>query len=147
MHYLKLLRPHQWLKNLMIYFPPFLGGVLLQPGLAARGVLPLVSFCLASSAGYILNDIRDCENDRQHPEKKARAIPSGRISVGSASLLGMLLVIGAGFAGWQVSIEFFFCFQFSSVPASVSARKRDLVLLLPIIAKPYKIIRKDFCRV
>lgn len=93
----------------MIYFPPFLGGVLLQPGLAARGVLPLVSFCLASSAGYILNDIRDCENDRQHPEKKARAIPSGRISVGSASLLGMLLVIGAGFAGWQVSIEFFFC--------------------------------------
>jgi 4-hydroxybenzoate polyprenyltransferase len=93
----------------MIFFPPFLGGVLLQPGLAVRGVLPFFSFCLASSAGYILNDIRDCENDRQHPEKKGRAIAAGRISVVAASLLAILLVFGAGFVGWQVSLEFFSC--------------------------------------
>ena len=61
--YLKLMRPHQWLKNLMIFFPPFLSGALLQPGLLQGSVLPMVSFCLASSATYVLNDMLDAPLD------------------------------------------------------------------------------------
>jgi decaprenyl-phosphate phosphoribosyltransferase len=86
---LKLLRPTQWLKNLMLFFPPFLGGLLLQPGLLSRGAIPFVSFCLGSSATYILNDILDRDNDARHPEKKARPIPSGRVSLPVASGLGL----------------------------------------------------------
>lgn len=107
MPYLKLLRPLQWLKNLMIYFPPFLGGAILQPHIAMRGVLPLFSFCMASSAGYILNDIHDCDNDRHHPDKKLRPLPSGRISIGGAYLLAVVLAAAAGGSAWTVSATFF----------------------------------------
>jgi decaprenyl-phosphate phosphoribosyltransferase len=91
---LKLLRPTQWLKNLMLFFPPFLGGLLLQPGLLARGAVPFVSFCLGSSATYILNDILDRHNDARHPKKMARPIPSGRVSLPVASALA-LCALGA----------------------------------------------------
>ena len=106
MHYLKLLRPLQWLKNLMIYFPAFLGGAILQPGIAMLGVLPLFSFCMASSAGYILNDIHDCDNDRHHPDKKSRPLPSGRIPIGGAYLLAIALAVAAGVTAWSVSAVF-----------------------------------------
>ena len=99
--YLRLLRPTQWLKNLMLFFPPFLGGALLQPGLLQRGTLPFISFCLGSSASYILNDVLDRTNDTHHPRKKERPIPSGRVSLGSACLLaicclGASLCLAAG---------------------------------------------------
>jgi len=107
MHYLKLLRPLQWLKNLMIYFPAFLGGAILQPGIAMLGVLPLFSFCMASSAGYILNDIHDCDNDLHHPDKKSRPLPSGRIPIGVAYLLAVVLASTAAITAWTVSPSFF----------------------------------------
>lgn len=106
---IRLLRPQQWLKNLMIFFPPFLGGTLLVPGVAMRGLLPLASFCLASSATYILNDIRDCEQDRLHPEKRLRPIPSGCISLPFAAGLALTLVCSATLIAWSVSPTFFLC--------------------------------------
>ena len=105
--YLKLLRPLQWLKNLMIYFPPFLGGAILQPDIVLRGVLPLISFCMASSAGYILNDIQDCANDRHHPDKKSRPLPAGRISISRAYQLAFLLASTGGVIAWTISTTFF----------------------------------------
>jgi len=90
----------------MIYFPPFLGGALLLPDVAMRGLLPFFSFCMASSATYILNDIRDCDNDRHHPDKQARPLPSGRISVAGASLLALLLVCIAVSVAWTISATF-----------------------------------------
>jgi decaprenyl-phosphate phosphoribosyltransferase len=86
---LKLLRPVQWLKNLMLFFPPFLGGLILRPGLLPSGLAPFVSFCLASSATYVLNDILDRDNDARHPVKKGRPIPSGRVSLPTAWALGL----------------------------------------------------------
>ena len=91
----------------MIYFPPFLGGAILQPGIVMRGVLPLLSFCMASSAGYILNDIQDCDNDRHHPDKKKRPLPSGRISTGVAYLFAVVLAFAAAATAWTVSSTFF----------------------------------------
>ncbi len=98
--FIQLLRPHQWLKNLMLLFPPFLGGTLLKAGTAATAVLPLTAFCLASSATYIFNDILDAERDALHPRKRLRPIPSGQISkalaAGYASaILGVAVALGA----------------------------------------------------
>lgn len=97
---LKLLRPHQWLKNLMLLFPPFLGGTLLQTGLSAQAVLPLSAFCLASSATYIFNDILDADRDALHPRKSLRPIPAGQIgkplgTVYAAAILGAAMILGA----------------------------------------------------
>ena len=102
----KILRPVQWLKNLMLFFPPFLGGNLLQQGLFTAGLLPFASFCLASSATYILNDIADRECDREHPKKKFRPLPSGDISVNQALLLAAIFLVAAVFLAFSISAKF-----------------------------------------
>jgi decaprenyl-phosphate phosphoribosyltransferase len=84
---LKLLRPTQWLKNLMLFFPSFLGGELLLPGILARGLVPFVSFCFAASSTYVLNDILDRERDKSHHRKSKRPIPSGKVSLTEAVIL------------------------------------------------------------
>ena len=98
--YIKILRPAQWLKNLMLLFPPFLGGTLLKQGMASQAVLPLTAFCLASSATYIFNDIRDADCDALHPQKSRRPIPAGQISksvaaVFATAVLGAAVVLGS----------------------------------------------------
>jgi len=100
--YLKLLRPHQWLKNLMLVFPPFLSGALFQPALWQKGLLPIASFCLASSATYVFNDLQDAESDSHHPTKRVRPIASGAVSRQGAYLLALALVVGAFGLGFRV---------------------------------------------
>lgn len=90
----------------MLFFPPFLGGNLLQQGLFAAGILPLASFCLASSASYIVNDIADRESDREHPQKKFRPLPSGDIPVKQALLLAAVLLVAAVCLAFIVSAKF-----------------------------------------
>ncbi|WP_281999257.1 decaprenyl-phosphate phosphoribosyltransferase [Geotalea uraniireducens] len=87
----RLLRPHQWLKNLMLYFPPFLSGAITEPGLAIHGILPFFAFCMGSSATYIFNDIIDCEHDRNHPVKQHRPIPSGEVTLKTAAIWAFCL--------------------------------------------------------
>jgi 4-hydroxybenzoate polyprenyltransferase len=77
--------------------------------MAVRGVLPFFSFCMASSATYILNDIRDRENDRHHPDKKGRPLPSGRVSITGASVVAMALACSALVIAWTVSSAFSLC--------------------------------------
>lgn len=99
-HYLTMLRPTQWLKNLMLFFPPFLAGQMLQPGIAGSGLLPFCAFCLVSSAGYVFNDLLDRERDMLHPQKCLRALPSGAVSTKGASFYAaLLLVSGLTLAG------------------------------------------------
>lgn len=104
--YLKILRLHQWLKNLMLFFPPFLGGALLQPGMLSRGVVPFLAFSFASSAVYVFNDIMDLERDREHPEKSRRPLASGAISKTQAFALMFVLLLGVIFLGGQTSSRF-----------------------------------------
>jgi 4-hydroxybenzoate polyprenyltransferase len=103
---LQLFRPIQWLKNLMLFFPPFLGGALLHPGLLVKGVLPFVSFCLASSSGYIVNDVLDRHHDAKHPLKKHRPISSGAISPRAALLLALLCLAFSLLLACCVSVTF-----------------------------------------
>ena len=104
--YIKLLRPIQWLKNLMLLFPPFLGGVILQEGMLSAILLPLSVFCFASSATYIVNDIADIKFDKEHPVKRLRPLPSGDAIVGSALVLCGLLLVGALSLAFCVSVKF-----------------------------------------
>src|SRR5512140_3211121 len=91
--YFKMLRPAQWLKNLMLFFPPFLAGQMLLPGIVTRGVVPFGAFCLVSSAGYIFNDLLDRNRDVHHPRKRLRPIPSGVVSLSGASVFSALLLV------------------------------------------------------
>lgn len=103
---LKLLRPVQWLKNLMLLFPPFLDGRFLQAGLLHRAAVPFASFCLASSATYVLNDVLDRHNDARHPVKRERPIPSGRVSLPVAAALCCTLLAASLWLAAGVSATF-----------------------------------------
>lgn len=101
--YLTILRPAQWLKNLMLFFPPFLAGQLLLSGMITRGISVFCAFCLVSSAGYIFNDLLDRKRDILHPQKCLRALPSGMVSILGASLYACLLLIGGLIVCWLYS--------------------------------------------
>lgn len=104
--YIKLLRPKQWLKNLMLLFPPFLGGILLQNLLFPAIILPFMIFCFASSSVYIINDAVDCNADRHHPTKRFRPLPSGEVTTGVALLIAALLLVSAIYLANLITIKF-----------------------------------------
>jgi len=91
--YIKLLRPHQWLKNLLLLFPPFFAGKIADPGVVAQILPALAAFSCASSCGYIINDIKDLNADKNHETKKYRPIASGDISVPIAILVAVVLYL------------------------------------------------------
>ena len=107
------LRPSQWTKNMVVlaaFFFAFWDRTRAHPltfhDLAV--VLPAaLLFCVLSSGVYVLNDIRDVEADRFHPTKKLRPIPSGRVSMGQAWFLGLLLLVAGLAAARLLSVPFF----------------------------------------
>lgn len=127
----RLLRPLQWLKNLMIFFPPFLAGSLLDPRVSVNGVPAFVAFCLASSGGYILNDILDLENDRLHPLKRYRPLSAGAIKPVTAATLAAVLFFGAaGIAASNLSLRFLlFLLLYLLITIAYSVKVKDIPLL------------------
>jgi 4-hydroxybenzoate polyprenyltransferase len=93
--YFLLLRPQQWLKNLMLFFPPFLAGKILGAYSPSDYLWPFLIFSLISSSSYIVNDLLDLQSDREHPQKRLRPVASGRVGFVSAIFMAsMLIVIG-----------------------------------------------------
>lgn len=92
---LLLMRPKQWIKNLFVFMPLIFAREFLDPIAVGNAFAALALFCVASSATYIINDVRDREADRLHPTKSLkRPIASGRVSVRAAlGLLGVLYAI------------------------------------------------------
>jgi 4-hydroxybenzoate polyprenyltransferase len=101
-----LMRPRQWLKNLMLFFPPFLSGALLHKGMLTRGVLPMIAFCCAASSMYIFNDVKDLEQDSRHPVKCRRPLPSGAITRRAACAYSLLLLAAAVVIASRTSLLF-----------------------------------------
>ncbi len=107
-HYLQLMRPHQYSKNLFLYMPLFFGLKITDSFLLIKTTVAALSFCLVSSSIYILNDFFDREDDRKHPEKKERPLASGRVSSRSAIILMGLLLSGGLFLSLLVNIKVFY---------------------------------------
>ena len=77
---LRLARPKQWAKNVLVVAAPGAAGVLTHGQPAFRTAVAFVCFCLAASSTYFLNDAIDVEADRQHPRKRTRPVASGEVS-------------------------------------------------------------------
>ncbi len=85
---LKLMRPKQWIKNAFVLAPLVFAHKFTDAGAIADALAAFALFCVASSAGYILNDIHDIERDRSHPTKRhSRPLAAGTVSVQAAIAL------------------------------------------------------------
>ncbi len=89
--YITLLRPYQWIKNLLLFSPLFFSGKIVDSSIL-NVMNAAVLFCLLSSLGYILNDWVDRKRDKLHDEKKNRPICSGSVSGRQAIYLSCLLI-------------------------------------------------------
>ena len=91
---IKLMRPHQYIKNLFVFLPLFFGMQITDPALLGKVTIAFIAFSITASAVYILNDYHDIEEDRQHPTKRDRPLASGAIS--KARAVGIMAVLFAG---------------------------------------------------
>lgn len=90
---IRLIRPKQWIKNLIVLLPVFFGGALLHPSAIYAGLITALSFSFAASSIYCLNDIIDTEDDKHHPIKCNRPLASGAISIPQGYTLMLLMLI------------------------------------------------------
>ncbi len=92
---LRALRPHQWVKNLLVFVPMV---AAREAGLADSILLSLaafMAFSLAASSVYVVNDLMDLDSDRAHPRKKTRPLAQGTVSIGAAGTLGLIVLLTA----------------------------------------------------
>jgi 4-hydroxybenzoate polyprenyltransferase len=97
---LQALRPHQWVKNLLLFVPVVLDHRILDEPRMTRAFLAFVAFCCAASSAYVLNDILDLNADRLHPAKRQRPFASGALSPAVGLVLAPALVGVAYVVSW-----------------------------------------------
>ena len=89
----KLARPKQWAKNVLVFAAPGAAGVLTEPDQLGRTLIAFAAFCLAASGTYFLNDAMDAEADRLHPTKRNRPIAAGLITTAQAKVTAVVLIV------------------------------------------------------
>lgn len=102
--YWALMRPHQWLKNTFVLTGLVFGHAWHQADVLQHVALAVLAFCLASSAMYVHNDLRDAALDRLHPVKSQRPIARGAVGAVEAWLLTITLALLSLAVAWQASV-------------------------------------------
>ena len=92
---LKTMRPRQWVKNVLVFAAPFVGGDLLAPGIVPDLLIAFAAFSLAASGIYLVNDVNDVAADRAHPTKRFRPIAAGVVPPGLAVGVAVVLLLAA----------------------------------------------------
>jgi 4-hydroxybenzoate polyprenyltransferase/phosphoglycolate phosphatase-like HAD superfamily hydrolase len=105
--HLMALRPHQWLKNTLIFLPMFVAHQL-DWATVVLSMMAFIAFSLIASSVYVLNDLLDLASDRAHPRKRLRPFASGSVPISHGSWMAAgLLVLGASMAallGWRFAL-------------------------------------------
>ena len=102
----KLLRPHHWLKNLLVFIP-MIAAHRIELNLFLDGVVLFILFSFVASSGYIFNDILDRKFDANHQAKKNRPIASGQIKVSNAIIVFLLLFTASLSAAYSINYIIF----------------------------------------
>jgi len=91
---IRTMRPHQWTKNILFVFPAIIfDAKLTNIDLLVRVIIASILLILMSGTVYIINDLLDVENDKQHPTKRFRPIPSGELPIGFARFAAVMIPI------------------------------------------------------
>lgn len=108
MDLLRLMRPHQWVKNSFVLTGLIFGHAWHSPTLVIQAFTAFAAFCLISSTIYVINDIIDIEEDKHHPTKRNRPLPSGKLTISTAAIFAAILGVAglllAALASYKVVI-------------------------------------------
>ncbi len=97
----RAMRPKQWVKNVLVAAAPLAAGQLFDPNVIINVGLAFVCFCLVSATTYLINDVRDVEEDRLHPRKRFRPIAAGEVKPTVAlALAGVTGLVGLTLGFW-----------------------------------------------
>jgi len=128
--WLKALRIHQWLKNLLLFVPLLATHQIGNAQSLGLLLIAFLSFSLCASAVYITNDLLDLESDRSHPRKRFRPFASAKLSVAHGVIAAPLLIAVSFFLGAIVSVDFLIVllvYLFLTVTYSFSLKRLVLV--------------------
>lgn len=107
---IKAMRPRQWTKNAFIFAALVFDRKLLNKDAFLATLEAFILFCLLASSVYIINDILDRESDRNHPVKKNRPIASGKLSISTALVAAILLLLISLIGSFLLSFKLFAIF-------------------------------------
>jgi 4-hydroxybenzoate polyprenyltransferase len=136
------LRPRQWLKNLLVFAGLVFAAKLGDAGRWLEAVAAFGAYCAVSSAAYLVNDLRDREDDRMHPVKRARPIARGELSPRRAVVLAAGLAAAAlALAGVLGLVSVAFLLAFAGLQAAYSFSLKHVVLLDVLVIGSLFVIR------
>ena len=120
MYYIKLIRLNNWVKNVMIFLPAFFSGNLFEMARFIDLIYAFFGFSFVTSSIYILNDIKDINEDRLHKEKKYRPIAAGNIRMINAKIIGFFLLF----------LGLFYFFSFTKISSLSYVLSYTLLMIL-----------------
>ncbi len=106
--FLKAIRPHQWVKNLLVFVPLITAHKFSSLSLISQTFYAFIAFNFVASSGYLINDLADLNADRSHPRKRFRPLASGKVSILAGSILALILFGGGLFLASRISSLFLF---------------------------------------
>ena len=127
---LRCLRPHQWIKNLIVFVPVLTAHKVHDAAVLTKAAMAFAAFCICASAVYLLNDILDLDADRHHPTKRHRPFASGQLPL-QFGLFGAPLLFAVAFAiAFSISLPFTaVLFGYCAMSTSYSWHFKQVVLL------------------
>ncbi len=139
--YLRAMRPHQWVKNLLLFVHLFAAHEWANFPLIVQTTVGFLSFSLCASSVYLLNDLFDLESDRRHARKRFRPLAAGAFPIGHTILLIPVLLLAAFGVALFLPVEFLFALAtYYLVTMAYSLRlKRVTVLDVLVLAGLYTI--------
>jgi 4-hydroxybenzoate polyprenyltransferase len=124
------MRPRQWVKNLFVLAGIVFAGKVAEPHALLEAAVAFAAFCAASSAAYLVNDVRDAASDRLHPLKRDRPIAAGSVApslaLATSATLAALSLGAASILGWHVLLA---VAGFLSLQAAYTLSLKKIVLL------------------
>lgn len=105
--FIRLARPHQYVKNVFVLMPLFFAGGITRVELLLPTLMAFAAFSLVASSIYVLNDLKDAEEDSIHPEKQCRPIAAGEVSLRAAGVFSAGLMAAGLILAGSVSFPVF----------------------------------------
>ena len=134
MTWLRLLRVHHWVKNVLLAVPYLMAHAWVEPHAFNKLLVSFFTFSLVASASYILNDIADVSFDRLHVEKANRPLASGKIKAPIALVVAIFLAVLGGFGAWLVDTAFLLVVVLYAILTTIYTRVLKRLALLDVMA-------------